>query len=252
MTSTRDTVSPVLDTTRLSLIVVANKVNSPGYTYTNQSGIDDSAFVTADTTVAITTTGLSTVNAGTQATFLTADVGRYLTISGATTHSANNGTYKITAVAADGSSITLNATLQAQSAGDTITITQGNTFVDDIAPFGSSTISNYVTKKINLNTAANTLKVTLSVNSPTNSSVAVYYKVNPVGNATPFSTLNYTLLSPDTPLPKVQFGDNTYTDVNFTLSNTSPFDAMQVKLVLTSTNGSEITSVKDLRVIACT
>jgi hypothetical protein len=253
MTTSRDTVSPVLDTTRLSLIAVANKVNSPSASVTNQSGIDDAAFVTSSTAVAVTSTGLSTSDTATKAVFLTAKVGAYLTITGATTHTVNNQTAMVTAVASDGSSITLNSTtLSAQSAGDTITITQGSTYVSDIAPFGSSTISNYVTKKVNLNTPANTLKVTISINSPTNSTVAVYYKINPVGNKTPFSNLNYTLLAPDAPLPKVQFGDNTYTDVSFTLNNTSVFDAMQVKLVLTSTNGSEVTSVKDLRVIACT
>jgi hypothetical protein len=252
MTTTRDTVSPVLDTTRLSLIAVANKVNSPAYTYTNQSGIDDAAFANQNTAIAFTSTGISTSDSTTQAVFLTAKVGAYLTISNVTTHTTNNGTYKVLAVATDGSSITLGGSFVSQSAGDTITITQGNTFVDDIAPYGSSTLSNYVTKKINLNTPANTLKVTVSVNSPTNSNISVYYKLNPVGNATPFNALPYTLLAPDSTLPKVQFGDNTYTDVSFTLNNTSLFDAMQVKLVLTSTNGSEVTSVKDLRVIACT
>jgi hypothetical protein len=262
ISSTNDALSPVIDTTRVGLIAIANKVNKPDYSYTNQSGIDDNAFLTSNNTVGFSGATITTSDSNTKGIFLTAKVGRYLTISGATSPAAgNNGSYVITAIATDGTSITLGTetgnivtpvSFTSKSAGDTITITQGNTFISEISPIGSSTISKYVTQKTNLSTPANTLKVIMSVVSPTNSNVSVYYKVSPVGFKDSYDSINYTLLPPDSLLPKVQFGNETFSEVNFTKNNLGAFDAFTVKLVFTSSNGSEITKVKDLRIIACT
>ena len=262
ISSTNDALSPVIDTTRIGLIAIANKINKPDHTYTNQGGIDDNAFLTSNTTVGFSGATITTSDTTSKGIFLTAKVGRYLTISGATSPAVgNNGTYVVTAVATDGSSITLGTetsnvvipvSFTSKSAGDSITITQGNTFISEISPIGSSTISKYVTQKTNLTTPATTLKVIMSVVSPTNSSVDVYYKISPVGSKNAYDTINYTKLAPDALLPKVQFGNDTYSEVNFTTTGLGAFDAFTVKLVFTSTNGSEITKVKDLRIIACT
>ena len=252
MSTNNPSLSPVLDTTRMSLIAISNVQNNPSYTVTNQSGIDSITVVSGNTNIAVTSTGISSSDTATKAALANLAVGKYITISGATTHTVNNQTAMITAVASDGSSVTLNSgTLSAQTAGDTITLTLLNAYVDDIAPTGSSTHSSYITKKINLNKPATTLKITVSANSSTNSNLLVYYKINPAGaSASAYSGINYVLASPDSPLPKVQYGDNTYTDVTYTLNGLSPFDAFTVKLVFTSSNMSEVTYCKDLRIIA--
>jgi hypothetical protein len=157
-------------------------------------------------------------------------------------------------VASDGSSVTLSMpnALSAVAAGDTITLVFRNTFIDEISPWGSSTHSKYVTKKVSLASPANTMKIRMSVNSPTASNVAVYYKTSPVGTKNSYSTINYVLASPDSLFPKVQYGDTPFTDVDYTITGLTAFDAFTVKLVFTSTNSSEVTKVKDLRVVACT
>ena len=111
----------------------------------------------------------------------------------------------------------------------------------------------YVTKKIGLTTPATTLKVRLAVNVPTKSNLKVYYKTSAVGNKNAYNTINYEEISPDnlSSVPKVEYGNTEFTDVDFTLTDITPFDAFTVKLVMTSTNSCEIPKVKDLRVIAC-
>ena len=252
MTTSNANVSPVLDTKRMGLIAISNTVNSPSESVINVSGLDDVVLSASNTGIAITTTGLSTAVSATKALFQTLQVGKYLTIAGSST-SGNNQTALITAVATDGSTVTLkSSTLAAVSAGDSLTITVRNTFIDEISPNGSSTQSKYVTKKISLSSPATTLKIRVSVNSPTASNMAVYYKTSPVGSKNAYSTINYTLVSPDALFPKVQYGDNTFKDVDYTITGLTPYDAFTVKLVFTSTNSSEVTRAKDLRIIACT
>jgi hypothetical protein len=205
----------------------------------------------SQTQIAITTSGLSTSDSTTKGLLATLQVGKYIEISGSTT-SSNNTTAMITAVATDGSSVTVNKTLTAVNAGDTITLKFRNTFIDEISPWGSSSHSKYVTKKVSLASPANTLKIRMSVNSPTASNLAVYYKTSPVGTKNAYSTINYTLAQPDSLFPKVQYGDTPFTDVDYTLTGLTSFDAFTVKLVFTSTNSSEVTRVRDLRVVACT
>ena len=257
ISTTNDAVSPVIDSNRMGLIAISNTINSPSESLVNYGDLDAISLVSSSinassqTQIAITTSGLSTSDSTTKGLLATLQVGKYIEISGSST-SSNNTTAMITAVATDGSSVTVNKTLTAVNAGDTITLKFRNTFIDEISPWGSSSHSKYVTKKVSLASPANTLKIRMSVNSPTASNLAVYYKTSPVGTKNAYSTINYTLAQPDALFPKVQYGDTPFTDVDYTITGLTSFDAFTVKLVFTSTNSSEVTRVKDLRVVACT
>ena len=217
-----------------------------GFTLTTSAGA-------AIVTTAGTLTGLTYVtdNATTKALLTSLQVGKYITISGSGT-STNNGTYLITGVASDGSTVTIsnpNVWTPVVS-GTAITIVYRNSFIDEISPSGSSTHSKYVSKKVSLATPATSLKIRIAINSPTVSDFKVYYKTSPVGSKSLWTAINYVAATNDGVFPKVQYGDNTYKDVDYTISNLTAFDAFAVKLVFTSTNTSEVTSCKDLRIIA--
>ena len=251
MVSTNDAVSPVLDSKRMGLIAISNTLNNPSESIINYGALDQITLMSSNTNIAVTSNVLSSSNSATKALLATLQVGKYLTISGATTNSANNQTALITGVASDGSTVTLSSsTLVAQTAGDSITLVYRNSYIDEISPLGSSTHSKYVTKKISLATPATSLKIRLSVNSPTSSNVAVYYRTSPVGNKNSYGTINYTLVQADGIFPKVQYGDNTFKDIDYTLNGLTAFDAFNIKLVFTSSNTSEVTKCKDLRIIA--
>jgi len=249
ISSTNDSLSPVIDTHRTSLICVHNKVNNATQATTNISPIDNRTVVSANTHVAITSTGLSTSDAPTKLAFQTIGVGRYITISGSTTTS-NNNTFLVTAVATDGSTITLSGSLSAVNAGDSITVVSLDNFYEEIAPYGGSQYSKYVTRKINLANPSSYLKIRFAVNLPTNASVDVYYKLNQVGSNVDFTTVPYTLISPDSAIPKTTSPFN-FVDVQYSSANLTQFDAITVKIVFRSTNSAEVARIKDLRVIAC-
>jgi hypothetical protein len=177
---------------------------------------------------------------------LTATVGKYLTISGA---SSGTSTRLITAVAADGSSITFSAAPTAVTGN--VTLTQRERFVDEIAPLESSTYSKYVTKRVNLANASNFLRVRFAGNIPAEASVEVYYKTAVVGSNSSFESVPYSLMTVDAPIVNASNETDQFFDIAYSQNNMTSFDAVQLKLVLKSQNSSEIPRIKDLRVIAC-
>jgi hypothetical protein len=245
--TTNDAVSPFIDMHRLSAILVRNRVNAPTAANVNVAGLDDRVVVSANTNVAFGTNTITTTDAATKALFKTVAVGHVLNVAGSV--SANNGDAIVTAVAADGSSITLADTFTVTAAGASITLTSREMFVDEIAPINSTTISKYVSKKVNFANTSTYLRVQLAASVPAVGKLLVYYKVNPAGSALDFDTVPYTLLNPDASIPVSSNGS--FSDVTFSLSGLSAFDAVQVKLVMQSTDTSQVPMVKDLRIIAC-
>jgi hypothetical protein len=244
MSSTNDALSPILDTHRTSLVVINNKVNNPLETNMNVAGLDDSVILSNATGVTISG---STITTSTQnAAFLTATVGKYLTIAGA---SSGTSTRLITAIAADGSSITFSAAPSAVTGN--VTLTQRERFVDEIAPLESSTYSKYVTKRVNLANASNFLRVRFAGNIPAEASVEVYYKTAVVGSNSSFESVPYSLMTVDAPIVNASNSTDQFFDIAYSQNNMTSFDAVQLKLVLKSQNSSEIPRIKDLRVIAC-
>jgi len=249
MASTNDSLSPIIDTHRTSLICIHNKVNNATQSNTNDTNIDSRTVSSANTNIAFTSTGLSTSNTATKQEFSTLVVGRYVTISGAAA-GANNGTFLVTAIASDGSTVTLNNAFTTASAGASVTVVSLDNFYDEIAPFNGSNFSKYVTRRVNLANPSTFFKIRMAVNVPTNANVDVYYKLNNVGTNVDFNTVPYTLANSDSVLPKTS-SLSTFTDIDYSVKDLNPFDAITVKIVFRSTNSAEIARVKDLRIIAC-
>ena len=244
MSTTNDAVSPVIDTHRLSVIAIGNKVNAPSETNLNVASIDYNVLLSGATGVTVSGNQLTTTTQ--QAAFKQAKVGKYITITGATSGTSTN---LVTAVAADGTSITF-ATAISSIVGN-VTLTQREMFVDDIAPVGSSTYSKYVTKRVNLATPSTFLRVRLAAAIPPEAVLEVYYKTAPVGSTAPLDNVNYTLLASDAAVEYVQIGSNRFIDMTFSSGDLPAFDAVQVKIAMKSTNTSAVPRIKDLRVIAC-
>jgi hypothetical protein len=245
--STNDAVSPFIDMHRLSAILVRNRVNAPTSASTNVAVVDDRVVASAKTTIAFSGNTITTADATTQGLFQTVVVGHYINVAGSV--AANNGDWLVTAVATDGSSITTNAAFTTAATGASITITSRELFVDEIAPVNSTTISKYVSTKVNFANTSTYLRIQLAAAVPPAAKLSVYYKVNPAGSTASFDSIPYTLFTPDATIPYTT--NNTFTDVTYSLSGMAAFDAVQVKLVMQSSDTSQVPMVKDLRIIAC-
>ena len=249
MSTTLDNLSPVIDTNRASVVAIHNKITNALESNTNVSPIDNRTVVSANANIAFSGATITSSDATTKLALLTVATGRYITTSGSS-NAANNGTFLVTDVSADGATVTTNTAFTTESAGTAITIVSKEKFFDEIAPTNGSQFSKYLTRRINLANPSTFLRIRMAVNLPTNAEIDVYYKLNNVGSNRDFATVPFTLLAPDNTIPKANDYYN-FTDIEFSKQDLTQFDAVQMKIVFRSTNSAEIPRIRDLRVIAC-
>lgn len=243
MSSSNDRLSPIIDTHRLSLIAIGNKVNSSSETNTNVPVLDETVIV-SNVSSGITISGNSITTSTYNAEFSTATVGKYMTLTGSTSGSS---TRLITAIADDGSSITFDTEPSAYSGN--LTLTQRELFVDEIAPESGSTYSKYVTKKVNLANSSDYIRVKFDANIPADAEVQVWYRTSSGGAS--LDSVTYTRMVSDTTIIKSENYTEKFYEMSYSANDIPFFDSMQVKLVLKSINSSAVPRVRDLRIIAC-
>lgn len=251
MRTDRESLSPVLDTQRMSLVLINNKVNFASEADSNIGGIDDAPLLVDNTTISFDGTTITSSDEATREILQSVKIGKYITISGSL--NSNNGTFLVIGITntETDTSVVVNNTFNTESSGNPISIDLREYFVDEIAPVNSSTYSKYVTRRVNLATPSTYLRIRFAANIPTDSIIEVYYKASPVGSNVQFEETPYTKIEPDSPIVFLQNGDNTFLDMNYSEMDMPMFDAIQVKLVMKSRNSSAVPRVRDLRIIAC-
>lgn len=256
MTSTNKNLSSVIDTNRMSLTTIKNKVDTYTVAGKNVSVVDDKTILSAVagvTFVSATPNIINIPSAGASRSAVRGiAVGKYITISGT---SSNNtiDPILVTAIASDGSTITTSGQVFTTSSPASTTIVMKDNFVSEIAPVGSSSESKYVTRVINLKDSSTFLKIMFAANVPavTGSDIQVWYKLLPSGSTTDITTFNFTQAT--TPINAIvkTSNPNKFTDIEFDLTDLPAYDAVVVKLVFKSGNSAQVPRVKDLRIISC-
>lgn len=253
MQTNNDSVSPVIDTTRTSLIAISNKLNNPTEANTNLAALDNiTAFTHATGAFTFTSGGtITSTVSGVRTAMNGIGIGKFVTISGATT-SGNNGTFLVTAFTDDGTTgtLTLNTTFTGESSISGTTVTSRIKFASEIAPIGSTSLSKYVTTPVKFANSSTYLRVMMAANIPAEADVSVYYKTC-TGDSAQLDNTKYTLMTADGAVTKVDNGDPTFSDLTYTLTGMPSFDTIVVKIVMNSTNTSAVPIIKDFRIIAC-
>jgi len=124
----------------------------------------------------------------------------------------------------------------------------------ETAASGSSALSKYITRRVDLATAASALRIFLAANRPTGSYINLYYKVTDNIDSN-FDSLPWVGVNPIDTVPindnAAEYADVEYAVTESMLSNTK-FVAFALKIVFTSENSSAAPSCSDLRAIAVT
>jgi hypothetical protein len=253
LSSTNDSLSPVLDTQRMSLVAISNRINSPTNANVNITPTDNTQLFTGATgAFSFSGSTISSAVSAIRSLMQTIGIGQYIRVEGTTTV-ANSGQFLVSDVTDNGTNCTItisNKTFVSENAIVGTTVSTINLFTDEIAPVGSSTSSKYVSKVIKLALPSTFMRVKFAANIPSQAEVSLYYKTS-LGSSGNLDKTKYTLATPVSTPTKVENGSDQFYDVDFSLSDMPQFDAVQVKLVMKSTNSSAIPRIKDLRIIAC-
>jgi hypothetical protein len=207
-------------------------------------------------------TGIISTNIDTADNLLSnAVIGKYITISNA--HSNVNGTYVIKNVInqTDSSTFSGNSELDkinvivspafpGSASIDMITdndfsIVMKDKYVEDFAPIGSTNAANYITRPLSLANAAEALKIIFDACILAKTTVKVYYRI--WGGDADLRYLRWI----DTGWENSQFNqEDIFTERNIDLSNLTQFTNVSLKIVMRSTDPSQVPKIKNLRMIA--
>lgn len=147
-----------------------------------------------------------------------------------------------------------NRTNSASNAAPYNQAAYGSSYVADTSATGTSNLNSYITKRVDLNEEADVIDIYLSANRPKNSLIDLYFKVLAAGDDTDFDN-DVAWTSAGTPSSGIIPVNNSgrFSEVKFSVDpSIGKFGSMAFKIVLTSTNSSNVPTVKDFRAIAAT
>lgn len=249
--TTNDAVSPIIDSQKKSAVCISNRINEPSISL-NVNPIDyrvlhAGASDLINTVADATGYYFTTANAPLMLIFTSVMAGKYITVTNCTT-SGNNGVKLVTGVAADGSYIKVADVITNADVSTTIAISIGDNYINEIAPINSSSSSKYVSKMVSLELMSTSFKLMFAYSKPYEANIDVYYRI---GSNSALNELNNSIYTLVTNSGLVSTSDiNSYTDATYELSALPAFTAIQVKLVMRSTDTSKVPKMKDLRIIA--
>jgi hypothetical protein len=255
LNSDNSALSPIIDTSRLSVATIKNRVDNFTQATKNVAGLDDIVIADELTGISFDSGSPNTIfiPSTIRSAVLGIAVGKYIAVSGTTSNNTSTPVL-ITAIAADGSSITTDGTFTSESPA-TCTLTLKDNFIDEIAPIGGTATSKYLTRLINLEQPSTFLKIMFAANVPpvTDSDVEVWYKLVPTGTNGDISQYNFVKAPASSVVKGIRKTSNVgeFIDVQYDIKDLPAFDGVVVKLVFKSGNSAQPPRVKELRVIAC-
>lgn len=248
--------SPIIDTSRLSVATIKNKVDNLTNSTKNVVGLDDIKIADALSGITFDSGSPNTIfiPSTVRSAVLGINVGKYIQVSGTTSNNTSSDGVLITAIAADGSTITTNGTFTTESPA-TCTLTLKDNFIDELAPIGGTATSKYLTRLINLEQPSTFLKIMFAANVPpvTDSDIEIWYKLIPTGTNGDISKYNFEKAPASSAVKGIKKTSNVgqFIDVQYEIRDLPAFDGVVVKLVFKSGNSAQPPRVKELRVIAC-
>jgi hypothetical protein len=245
--TTNPDLSPIINVENVSIIAVSNKVNNPSASM-NIDPIDHITVVTGDQGIVFDGTATATISdVSLYDNIKNISSGQYIKISinGGSTYTE----YLVTDVDPNGTYFTVNTTLAVKAATVSTIIKVLDRYFNELTPVGGSTINKYVTRKMKFANPCTSFKVLYDADIPLECDVKVYYKLNPAGTDTDFNFTEYQVAQAATP-SALKSNTGMFAENNIDISDLPEFDALTVKITMTSTDSTKVPRLKDLRIIA--
>jgi hypothetical protein len=253
LTSLNDSLSPVIDTKKVSAVFARNLINNPSYDSENSISANDIITIANANNIVVTQVSgaegrITLTSTQDKINAVSIIKGTYLNISA--NNGVNNGQYRVLNVTDNGANISVyNVSSQnvSTNATATYTITNGRNFIAEEAAYGGSAYSKYITREVSFVNPCTSFKFYLDVAKPTEANLKFYYKVSEVGDTINLTEKEYTEITNVTVPTSL---DGTFNEVQKIVENLPQFDAIIFKIVFLGTNSSQAAKCKNLRVIA--
>ena len=122
-----------------------------------------------------------------------------------------------------------------------------NVTTGETASTGGANLAKYVTKTVELQNTSDGIKLIMDLHRPNNTFIDVYHKTG--NNLGTFDAESWVLATND--LSVVAFSDGgEYNETVYTITPAATFTLFSIKIVMRSTNTSDIPKVQQLRAIA--
>lgn len=168
-----------------------------------------------------------------------------------------NGLHEITVIDKDNYNIAMDdtSTGYSGSGGGATTLTHSMThfkYVPETKSFGCSTSARYMTKQITIENPAENFKIYFGAVREQEADIDVYYKTRSPYEVTDWNNIDWVRL--DSPDEDVSISQNStdFKEYDFTVEDLEPYNAIAVKLVMKSTNSTQVPIFTDFRLIATT
>jgi hypothetical protein len=253
LSSTNDALSPIIDTTRLSMTTIKNRIDNLTVTTKNVVQLDDIKIADAVSGITFDSGNPTKIYmpSAVRGNAKGVAIGKYVSVSGTTSNNTSTPV-RVVSIATDGSYIETTGTFTTESPS-TATVTLKDSYIAEDAPIGGSAVSKYLTRVVNLEKPSTFLKIMFAANVPPtlDSDVEVWYKLIPTGTNGDISL--YPFVRATNAVKGIRKTSNTseFVDVEYDQLNLPAFDAVVVKLVFKGANTAQVPRVKDLRIIAC-
>lgn len=123
-------------------------------------------------------------------------------------------------------------------------------YQDDYNTTNSSSVASYITQIVSFNRGNDMFKLLLTESIPECADVDVYYRTNKTGENN-INSKNFVKINTNSTISKNSIGIDKFIEVEYNVSKIESFDAIQIKIVLKSTNSSAVPKIKNMRLIAC-
>lgn len=252
LTTTLDNISPVIDLKRISAILIGNRVDSPSQAKNiidfddfveNQLEADDIVFHD-DNTITSSGTDLSVLKPDT-----------YFAVDG-TQDNDTTAPYFLKVISSAVALVTVEITnptisaLKNESPGS-CTLKPMDHYKDETAAKNGSVSAKYITRRLTLKDSANSLRVMVTAMRPAVSDIDVYYRVLRPDSNELFDDIRYVkMIFEGNSETSAAQNPNDFKEYSYAADGIGDFVAFALKIVLKSTDSTQVPLLTDFRAIA--
>jgi hypothetical protein len=239
--------SPLIDMQQLGSVFIRNLVNNPSYETENIG--PDVVLIAENNDISFTqvtnTTGyINIVDNVDKANVSGILKGTSINIFGS---GDNDGRFRVIEIVDSGSNILVAGEIFDETAGNTITITNGISFVAEEASQNGSALSKYITKQFDFINPSSSINIRLDVNKPEGTFVKFYYKTKLINEDINLADKDFIEI--ENVEIRTALSDEFY-EIETQIDDLPQFNALVLKIVLLSDNSAKVPKASALRVIA--